>query len=186
MKLGSIEDLYSIYTTHPSVVTDPRKLKSGDLYFALKGPNFNGNVFAMAALEAGAAYAIVDEEIPNSSAIQDSIIFVEDVLTTLQELATYHRKKLSIPIIGITGTNGKTTLTYVLEALAKADKKYTGVIGTIDCHFGNTKIPAAMTTPESLDLNLNLKQMVDAGVTDCFIEVYKKVHKKDVDTDEKP
>jgi len=98
MKLGSIEDLYSIYTTHPSVVTDTRKLKSGDLYFALKGPNFNGNVFAMAALEAGAAYAIVDEEIPNSSAIQDSIIFVEDVLTTLQALAKYHRQQFNIHI----------------------------------------------------------------------------------------
>ena len=66
MKLGSIEALYSIYTTHPSVVTDTRKLKAGDLYFALKGPNFNGNLFALAALEAGAAYAIVDEAIPNS------------------------------------------------------------------------------------------------------------------------
>jgi UDP-N-acetylmuramoyl-tripeptide--D-alanyl-D-alanine ligase len=64
MTLGSIEELYQIYNAHPSVVTDTRKLKLGDLYFALKGPNFNGNIFALAALEAGASYAIVDEEIP--------------------------------------------------------------------------------------------------------------------------
>ena len=96
MKLGSIEDLYSIYTTHPSVVTDTRKLKSGDLYFALKGPNFNGNVFAIAALEAGATYAIVDEAIADSDSYQDRIIFVEDALTTLQALAKYHRQQFNI------------------------------------------------------------------------------------------
>ena len=136
MKLGSIEDLYSIYTTHPSVVTDTRKLKSGDLYFALKGPNFNGNVFAMAALEAGAAYAIVDEEIPNSSAIQDSIIFVEDVLTTLQALAKYHRQQFNIPFIAITGSNGKTTTKELVYAvLASHFKTYT-TKGNLNNHIG--------------------------------------------------
>ena len=109
MKLGSIEALYSIYTKHPSVVTDTRKLKLGDLYFALKGPNFNGNTFALQALEQGAAYAIVDEEIPNSSAFQERILFVDDVLTTLQALAKYHRQQFNIPFIAITGSNGKTT-----------------------------------------------------------------------------
>ncbi len=136
MKLGSIEDLYSIYTTHPSVVTDTRKLKSGDLYFALKGPNFNGNVFAIAALEAGAAYAIVDEEIPNSSAIQDSIIFVEDVLTTLQALAKYHRQQFNIPFIAITGSNGKTTTKELVYAvLASHFKTYT-TKGNLNNHIG--------------------------------------------------
>ena len=136
MKLGSIEDLYSIYTTHPSVVTDTRKLKSGDLYFALKGPNFNGNVFAIAALEAGAAYAIVDEEIPNSSAIQDSIIFVEDVLTTLQALAKYHRQQFNIPFIAITGSNGKTTTKELVYAvLASHFKTYT-TQGNLNNHIG--------------------------------------------------
>ncbi len=103
MTIGSIAELYQIYSTHPSVVTDTRKLKSGDLYFALKGPNFNGNEFALAALEAGARYAIVDEAIPNSATQQDSIIMVEDVLTTLQELAKYHRQQFTIPFLAITG-----------------------------------------------------------------------------------
>ena len=136
MKLGSIEELYSIYTTHPSVVTDTRKLKSGDLYFALKGPNFNGNVFALAALEAGASYAIVDEEIPNSANFQDSIIVVDDVLTTLQALAKYHRQQFNIPFIAITGSNGKTTTKELVYAvLASHFKTYT-TQGNLNNHIG--------------------------------------------------
>ena len=136
MKLGSIEALYSIYTKHPSVVTDTRKLKLGDLYFALKGPNFNGNVFALQALEQGAAYAIVDEEIPNSSAFQDSILFVDDVLTTLQALAKYHRQQFNIPFIAITGSNGKTTTKELVYAvLASHFKTYT-TQGNLNNHIG--------------------------------------------------
>jgi UDP-N-acetylmuramoyl-tripeptide--D-alanyl-D-alanine ligase len=136
MKLGSIEALYSIYTAHPSVVTDTRKLKLGDLYFALKGPNFNGNNFALAALEAGAAYAIVDEEIPNSAAIQDKIIEVDDVLTTLQALAKHHRQQFDIPFIAITGSNGKTTTKELVYAvLASHFKTYT-TQGNLNNHIG--------------------------------------------------
>jgi UDP-N-acetylmuramoyl-tripeptide--D-alanyl-D-alanine ligase len=136
MKLGSIEALYSIYTTYPSVVTDTRKLKLGDLYFALKGPNCNGNVFAKSALEAGASFAIVDEEIPNSAAIQDSIIVVDDVLTTLQALAKYHRQQFNIPFIAITGSNGKTTTKELVYAvLASHFKTYT-TQGNLNNHIG--------------------------------------------------
>ena len=136
MKLGSIEALYSIYTKHPSVVTDTRKLKLGDLYFALKGPNFNGNVFALQALEQGAAYAIVDEEIPNSSAFQERILFVDDVLTTLQALAKYHRQQFNIPFIAITGSNGKTTTKVLVYAvLASHFKTYT-TQGNLNNHIG--------------------------------------------------
>ena len=136
MKLGSIEALYSIYTTHPSVVTDTRKLKQGDLYFALKGPNFNGNVFAMAALEAGASYAIVDEEIAESSAYQDRIIFVEDVLTTLQALAKYHRQQFNIPFIAITGSNGKTTTKELVYAVLASHLKTYTTQGNLNNHIG--------------------------------------------------
>jgi UDP-N-acetylmuramoyl-tripeptide--D-alanyl-D-alanine ligase len=136
MKLGSIEALYSIYTTHPSVVTDTRKLKQGDLYFALKGPNFNGNVFAMAALEAGASYAIVDEEIPNSSSFQNSIIVVDDVLTTLQALAKYHRQQFDIPFIAITGSNGKTTTKELVYAVLASHLKTYTTQGNLNNHIG--------------------------------------------------
>jgi UDP-N-acetylmuramoyl-tripeptide--D-alanyl-D-alanine ligase len=136
MKLGSIEALYSIYTTHPSVVTDTRKLKKGDLYFALKGPNFNGNVFAMAALEAGASYAIVDEEIPNSSSFQNSIIVVDDVLTTLQALAKYHRQQFDIPFIAITGSNGKTTTKELVYAVLASHLNTYTTQGNLNNHIG--------------------------------------------------
>jgi UDP-N-acetylmuramoyl-tripeptide--D-alanyl-D-alanine ligase len=136
MKLGSIEALYSIYTAHTSVVTDTRKLQQGDLYFALKGPNFNGNHFALAALEAGAAYAIVDEAIADSNEYNDRIIFVEDVLMTLQQLAKYHRQQFDIPFIAITGSNGKTTTKeLVYTVLASHFKTYT-TQGNLNNHIG--------------------------------------------------
>ena len=79
MKLPSISFLYELYKQYPQIQTDTRKLKLGDLYFALKGPNFNGNVFALAALENGASFAIVDEPIAYSEAIDHRILQVEDV-----------------------------------------------------------------------------------------------------------
>ena len=102
----TIAQLYNIYQQYPSVQTDTRKLKSGDIFFALKGTNFNGNEFAREAIETGAAYAIVDEKLPATS---DKIILVDDVLETLQQLAKYHRQQFLIPFIAITGSNGKTT-----------------------------------------------------------------------------
>jgi len=150
MKLGSIEDLYSIYTTHPSVVTDTRKLKSGDLYFALKGPNFNGNHFAIAALEAGAAYAIVDEAIADSIELHGRIIFVEDVLTTLQALAKYHRQQFDIPFLAITGSNGKTTTKELVYAvLASQFNTYT-TQGNLNNHIG---VPLTLLSiPKNADM----------------------------------
>src|SRR5258707_13273019 len=110
----TIELLYDLYQRHPSVQTDTRQLKKGDLFFALKGPNFNGNAFALRALELGASYVIIDEPVvtPSPSAVSapnDRLILVQDVLTTLQELALYHRRQFDIPFIAITGSNGKTT-----------------------------------------------------------------------------
>ena len=101
MKLPSISFLYEQYKLHPQVQTDTRKLKSGDLYFALKGPNFNGNNFAIAALENGASFAIVDESIEKSESFENRILQVDDVLTTLQNLAKHHRAQFDIPFIGI-------------------------------------------------------------------------------------
>ena len=89
------------------VTTDSRMCIRDSIFFALKGDRFNGNLFAEQALESGCSYAVIDEwdgEIKN-----ERIIKVENVLTTLQKLANFHRRKLKIPIIGITGTNGKTT-----------------------------------------------------------------------------
>src|SRR5437868_11021286 len=129
----NISDLYQIYLQYPSVQTDTRKLKPGDLFFALKGPAFNGNEFAHKAIESGAAYAIIDEEhhkIPGKS------ILVSDVLSTLQELALYHRRQFTIPFIAITGSNGKTTTKELIHAvLSTAYKTYT-TEGNLNNHIG--------------------------------------------------
>lgn len=128
-----ISALYTIFLQNPSVQTDTRKLKKGDLYFALKGENFNGNLFASKALESGAAYAIVDEQV----GFEDNrLLMVDDVLTTLQQLAKYHREQFNIPFIAITGSNGKTTTKeLVYEVLSTSFKTYT-TKGNLNNHIG--------------------------------------------------
>mgnify|MGYP000467533966 CR=1 FL=1 len=136
MQLPSIAFLYELFEKHPSVQTDTRKLQLGDLYFALKGPNFNGNAFAMAALEAGASYAIVDEDIPYSKAIDDRILQVDDVLTTLQALAKHHRQQFTIPFIAITGSNGKTTTKELVSTVLATHYKTYTTKGNLNNHIG--------------------------------------------------
>src|SRR5437773_12073687 len=96
-----IEKIYELFKQNPSVQTDSRKIKSGDIFFALKGPNFNGNAFAKQALNDGAAFALIDEkefEIPGRT------VLVDDVLMTLQLLAKHHREQFTIPFLAITGS----------------------------------------------------------------------------------
>jgi UDP-N-acetylmuramoyl-tripeptide--D-alanyl-D-alanine ligase len=128
-----IPDLYDIYLQHPSIQTDTRKLKTGDLFFALKGPNFNGNLFAQQALEAGAAYVIADEPVNFS---HERVIQTGDVLQTLQQLAKYHRQQFDIPFIAITGSNGKTTTKELVhEVLSSTYTTYT-TKGNLNNHIG--------------------------------------------------
>ena len=101
-----IHELYKLFLLNITIQTDTRKLEKGDIFFALKGPDFNGNKFARQALNAGAAYAIVDEP---TGFNDDRLIYTDDVLNTLQQLAKYHRQQFNIPFIAITGSNGKTT-----------------------------------------------------------------------------
>ncbi|MEP7141556.1 MAG: UDP-N-acetylmuramoyl-tripeptide--D-alanyl-D-alanine ligase [Ferruginibacter sp.] len=128
-----IQDFYTVFLQHPSIQTDTRKLQEGDLFFALKGPNFNGNQFAKQALEAGAAYAIIDEPVNFSD---NRLILTTDTLHYLQDLAKYHRLQLSIPFIAITGSNGKTTTKeLVSEVLSTSYKTYT-TKGNLNNHIG--------------------------------------------------
>ena len=103
-----ISELYDIFKQHPIVTTDSRDCPEGSLFFALKGASFDGNKFAAAALQKGCAYAVVDEA-EYCATNDERFILVDDCLHTLQQLARYHRRALGTPIIGITGTNGKTT-----------------------------------------------------------------------------
>lgn len=129
----SINDLYRIYQKYPSVCTDTRKVKPGDLFFALKGDLFNGNRFAMQALDNGAAYAIIDEANPVQD---DRLIQVKDVLNTLQELAAHHRNQFSIPFIAITGSNGKTTTKELIHAVLSEKYKTFTTEGNLNNHIG--------------------------------------------------
>ena len=134
----TIEQLYDIYLRHPSIRTDTRQLKQDDLFFALKGPNFNGNAFATRAFELGAAYAIIDEA-PTDLApphISDRLIVVPDVLSTLQELALHHRRQFNIPFIAITGSNGKTTTKELIHATLSSTYTTYTTQGNLNNHIG--------------------------------------------------
>jgi UDP-N-acetylmuramoyl-tripeptide--D-alanyl-D-alanine ligase len=127
------EQLYKIFLQYPCIQTDTRKLQPNDLFFALSGPNFNGNLFAQQALDAGAAYAIVDE-LP--ATYNEKIIKVDNVLTTLQLLAKHHRQQFNIPFVAITGSNGKTTTKELLhEVLITTYTTYT-TEGNLNNHIG--------------------------------------------------
>jgi len=129
----NIETLYKIYSQHYRVDTDSRKIRKNTLYFALKGENFNGNVFAEEAISKGALFSIVDEK---EYATKDTIILVDNVLETLQQLASYHRKTLNIPIIGLTGSNGKTTTKELINAILETQYRTTATTGNLNNHIG--------------------------------------------------
>ncbi|HEX2536363.1 MAG TPA: Mur ligase family protein, partial [Chitinophagaceae bacterium] len=129
----SIPELYQLYLQHSSVQTDTRRLKSGDLFFALKGPNFNGNAFTQQALDRGAAFAVIDEA---AYAIEGRTVLVPDVLTALQELARHHRRQFNIPFIAVTGSNGKTTTKELIHAALSARYRTYTTEGNLNNHIG--------------------------------------------------
>ncbi|MEP7265536.1 MAG: UDP-N-acetylmuramoyl-tripeptide--D-alanyl-D-alanine ligase [Bacteroidota bacterium] len=128
-----MQSLYEKFLQHPVICTDTRKLSNGCLFFALKGDNFNGNKFADQALKEGAAYVIVDEK---EYALNDQCIFVDDVLTALQQLASYHRKQLNIPVIALTGSNGKTTSKELIASVLKQKFNVLYTLGNLNNHIG--------------------------------------------------
>ncbi|MGV6862218.1 MAG: UDP-N-acetylmuramoyl-tripeptide--D-alanyl-D-alanine ligase [Putridiphycobacter sp.] len=128
-----INELYKLYKSSSGICTDSRKIVEHSIFFALKGQNFNGNDYAFQALDAGCDYAIVDEGLV---ANDDRIIKVDSVLKTLQNLANFHRKKFDIPIIGITGSNGKTTTKELISAVLKEKFNVLVTQGNLNNHLG--------------------------------------------------
>lgn len=127
------EQLYTIYQQHPVITTDTRKITEGSLFFALKGDKFDANTFAQQALEAGAAYAVIDNVQYKTS---DKCLLVDDVLTTLQDLARHHRRQLTIPVVGLTGTNGKTTTKELINAVLSQHFNTIATQGNLNNHIG--------------------------------------------------
>ena len=125
--------LYDLFLTSSGVVTDTRNIKPNSIFFALKGERFNGNEFAKAALDAGATYAVIDEE---KYAIDNRCFLVDDVLTTLQNLAAHHRQQFNIPFIAITGSNGKTTTKELIHAVLSSQFNCMATVGNLNNHIG--------------------------------------------------
>ena len=128
-----IAQLYKLYEQHPDVQTDTRKLTAGCIFFALSGANFDGNKFALEALEKGAAYAVVDDA---QLAANDQCIVVDNVLVALQQLANYHRRQFDIPFIAITGSNGKTTTKELVAAVLARKYLTYATAGNLNNHIG--------------------------------------------------
>jgi len=146
------DQLYSIFREYPLVVTDSRKIVQNCLFFALKGEHFNGNNFAGQALSSGAAYAIVDEKQPFED---HRLIYVDNVLLTLQQLANHHRRSLAIPVLAITGSNGKTTTKELTAAVLSEKYRIRFTQGNLNNHIG---VPLTLLTMD-IDTELGVVEM---------------------------
>ena len=138
-----IANLYAIFREHPTVTTDSRNIPANSIFFALKGDNFNGNAFAHEAISKGAAYAVIDEP---EFATNDKMILVKDVLLSLQQLAQHHRNQLGLPILAITGTNGKTTTKELITAVLSKKLKVNSTKGNLNNHIGVPLTLLSMST----------------------------------------
>lgn len=137
----NIADIYKVYKQCGSVTTDSRSIKGGELFFALKGENFDGNEYAMKALESGAAYAVVNKDSSVASIADERLIPVEDTLKTLQELARWHRSMTFVDgkpltVIALTGTNGKTTTKELIREVLSVKYRVTATEGNLNNSIG--------------------------------------------------
>jgi UDP-N-acetylmuramoyl-tripeptide--D-alanyl-D-alanine ligase len=147
----TIEQLHQIYTQSSGICTDTRKIQQNQLFFALRGPNFNANEFAVKAIEQGASYAVIDDK----NFETDKTILVEDALQCLQDLARYHRQLLSYPIIGLTGSNGKTTTKELIHSVLSQSYRVQSTKGNLNNHIG----VALSVLDFDLDLDFGIVEM---------------------------
>lgn len=158
----TIEQLYLLFLQHSEIVTDSRLVTSGSLFFALKGDRFDGNEYARMALEHGASFAIIDD---SRYYIDDRTILVEDVLATLQQLANHHRTRFRIPVLAITGTNGKTTTKELILAVLSRKYKTLATTGNLNNHIG-VPLTLLKITPETeiaiIEMGANHPGEIDA------------------------
>lgn len=141
----NIQSLYQHYLNYPTICTDTRKIVNGCLFFALKGDKFDANTFAAEAINQGAAYAIIDDKAYKT---HERCILVDDVLTTLQDLARHHRNQLIIPVVGLTGSNGKTTTKELIKAVLSQKYITFATSGNLNNHIG-VPLSVLSITPET-------------------------------------
>lgn len=128
-----LSQLYELYLNSEGVSTDSRNITRGSIFFALKGENFNGNHFALKSLEDGASYAVVDED---TGSDDPRVIYTQNVLETLQMLAAHHRRILKVPVVALTGSNGKTTTKELITAVLSTKYKVNSTTGNLNNHIG--------------------------------------------------
>lgn len=148
----NISQLHSLFLESSGITTDTRKIKANSIFFALKGENFNANQFAAEALEKGASYAVIDED-PASG--NEKFIQVKDSLKTLQELASFHRRYLDLPIIALTGSNGKTTSKELINAALSQKFNTVATAGNLNNHIG---VPLTLLSMSS-DTEIGIVEM---------------------------
>ncbi len=148
----TISELYTLFQNQGKISTDTRDIAEGAIFFALKGDRFNGNLFAKQALEKGASYAVIDESLYED---HPKIIVVEDVLATLQQLANFHRKALGIPIIALTGSNGKTTTKELISSVLSQKYRTVATHGNLNNHIG---VPLTLLTMDK-DTEIGVVEM---------------------------
>ena len=160
----NISELHKLFLEQEGLTTDTRKITQKTIYFALKGDNFNGNLFANEAIKKGASYVVVDENITYDYN-ESKYIKVKDVLETLQNLATYHRSFLNIPIIALTGSNGKTTTKELIDSVLSTTYKTTATIGNLNNHIGVPLTLLSMTKDTEIgivEMGANHKKEIEA------------------------
>jgi UDP-N-acetylmuramoyl-L-alanyl-D-glutamate--2,6-diaminopimelate ligase len=155
------------------IASDSRKVRPGWAFVAVPGAKVDGHVFIAQALSQGAQVLVVDRPLDLSSATPITCLRVSDTRQALAHLATafYGHPSHQLRLIGVTGTNGKTTSTYLLEAVLQAHDLTPGVIGTVTYRYAGHEQPADQTTPGAEDIQRLLREMVDAGVSYCAMEV---------------
>ena len=129
----NIKELHNIFLKSSGVITDSRQIKLNSIFFALKGDNFDGNKYAKSAIDNGASFAVIDNQV---YCLNEKYILVDNVLFYLQELSKYHRKQLNCPVLGITGTNGKTTTKELITAVIEKKFKTVATKGNFNNHIG--------------------------------------------------
>jgi len=156
----NIEEIHQLFLKSSGICTDTRKIETGNLFFALRGDNFDGNTYAHKALEDGASYAIIDNE---KFLVSDNFILVKNVLETLQELASYHRTYLGIPIIALTGSNGKTTTKELINCVLSSGYNTTATQGNLNNHIG---VPLTL---------LSMNQNTEIGIVEMGANHLKEI-----------
>ncbi|MDG1393733.1 MAG: UDP-N-acetylmuramoyl-tripeptide--D-alanyl-D-alanine ligase [Flavobacteriaceae bacterium] len=144
-----LNQIHQLFLECSVASTDTRHIQQNSLFFALKGPNFNGNSFVHQALESGAKYAVIDEVVHPSD---KRFILVDDVLETLQDLARFHRDYLGLPIIALTGSNGKTTTKELIHVVLKPHFKTVATVGNLNNHIGVPLTLLSMTAETEIGI----------------------------------